>query len=155
MHFFTFWHCVHYFCLYLMVRVWCHCLWYCFFCELLVLYWCTWSVFLCGLLLETVPITQTPTTKNDKTTLTPHKKRQVLYILGTRLRCRPRNRWQDEVREDGRIVGGEEWQEKVHNREEWKKVLRRQEIVAFCTCQWNEWIKCSSFIPMKCHYVSA
>ena len=27
--------------------------------------------------------------------------------LGTRrLRGRPRNRWQDEVREDGRIVGG-------------------------------------------------
>jgi hypothetical protein len=30
----------------------------------------------------------------------------------TRLRGRPRNRWQDEVREDRRIVGGEEWQEK-------------------------------------------
>ena len=30
----------------------------------------------------------------------------------TRLRGRPRNRWQDEVRQDGRIVGGEEWQEK-------------------------------------------
>jgi len=42
----------------------------------------------------------------------------------TRLRGRPRNRWQDEVREDGRIVSGEEWQEKVHNREEWKKLLR-------------------------------
>jgi hypothetical protein len=28
------------------------------------------------------------------------------------------HRWQDEVREDGRIVGGEEWQDKVHNREE-------------------------------------
>jgi len=37
---------------------------------------------------------------------------------------RPRNRWQDEVRENGRIVGGEGWQEKVHNREEWKKLLR-------------------------------
>jgi hypothetical protein len=33
-------------------------------------------------------------------------------------------RWQDEVREDGRIVDGEEWQEKVYNREEWKKLLR-------------------------------
>ena len=33
-------------------------------------------------------------------------------------------RWQDEVREDGRIVGGEGWQEKVHNKEEWKKLLR-------------------------------
>jgi hypothetical protein len=28
------------------------------------------------------------------------------------------------VREDGRIVGGEEWQEIVHNRKEWKKLLR-------------------------------
>jgi hypothetical protein len=27
--------------------------------------------------------------------------------LEMRLRGRPRNRWQDEVREDGRIVGGE------------------------------------------------
>ena len=42
----------------------------------------------------------------------------------TRLRGRPRYRWQDEVREDGRIVGGEGWQEKVRNREEWKKLLR-------------------------------
>ena len=52
--------------------------------------------------------------------------KRVLYTnLGTtRLRGRPRNRWQDEVREDERIVGGEGWQEKVHNREEWKKLLR-------------------------------
>jgi hypothetical protein len=42
----------------------------------------------------------------------------------TRPRGRPRNRWQDEVREDGRIVVVEEWQEKVYNREEWKKLLR-------------------------------
>jgi len=28
------------------------------------------------------------------------------------------------VREDGRIVGGERWKEKVHNREELKKLLR-------------------------------
>jgi hypothetical protein len=55
----------------------------------------------------------------------------------TRLRGRPRNRRQDEMREDGRIVGGEGWQEKVHNREEWKKLLRRQGIIALCTCQWN------------------
>jgi len=52
--------------------------------------------------------------------------KRVLYTnLGTtRLRGRPRNRWQDEVREDGRIVGGEGWQEKVCNRVEWKKLLR-------------------------------
>jgi hypothetical protein len=37
---------------------------------------------------------------------------------------RPRNRWQDEVREDGRMVGGEEWQEKLYNREDRKKLLR-------------------------------
>jgi hypothetical protein len=50
----------------------------------------------------------------------------VLYMnLGTRrLRGSPKNRWQDEVREDGRTVGGEGWQEKVHNRQEWKKLLR-------------------------------
>jgi len=40
------------------------------------------------------------------------------------LRGRPRNRWQDEVREEGRIVDGEGWQEEVGNRDEWKKLLR-------------------------------
>ena len=52
--------------------------------------------------------------------------KRVLYMeLGTtRLRGRSRNRWQDEVRENGRIIGGEGWQEKVHSREEWKKLLR-------------------------------
>jgi hypothetical protein len=50
----------------------------------------------------------------------------VLYmnLETTRPRGRPRNRWQDEAREDGRIVGGEEWQEKVYNREEWMKLLK-------------------------------
>jgi hypothetical protein len=52
--------------------------------------------------------------------------KRVLYLNleTTRPRGRPRNRWQDEVREDGRIVSGEEWQEKVYDREEWKKLLR-------------------------------
>jgi len=52
--------------------------------------------------------------------------KRILYMnLGTTgLRGRPRNRWQDEVKEDGRIVGGEGWQEKVHNREEQKKLLK-------------------------------
>jgi hypothetical protein len=31
------------------------------------------------------------------------------------------------VREDGRMVGGEEWQEKVYDREERKKLLRTAE----------------------------
>jgi hypothetical protein len=50
----------------------------------------------------------------------------VLYmnLESTRPRGRPRNRWEGEVREDGRIVGGEEWQEKLYNREEWKKLPR-------------------------------
>jgi hypothetical protein len=40
----------------------------------------------------------------------------------TRLRGRPRNRWQDEVREDGRPDGGKGRKERVYNREEWKKL---------------------------------
>jgi hypothetical protein len=51
-------------------------------------------------------------------------KRVLDMNLGTtRWRGRPRNRRQDKVREDGRIVGGG-WQEKVCNREEWKNLLR-------------------------------
>jgi hypothetical protein len=30
------------------------------------------------------------------------------------------------VREDGRIVGAEGWQEKVHKEEDWKKLLRTE-----------------------------
>jgi hypothetical protein len=46
--------------------------------------------------------------------------KRVLYmnVESTKPRGKPRNRWQDEVRKDGRIIGGEEWQEKVYNREE-------------------------------------
>jgi len=42
----------------------------------------------------------------------------------TSMRGRPRNRWQDEVREDGRLVGGKGWKERVYNREEGKRILR-------------------------------
>jgi hypothetical protein len=49
-----------------------------------------------------------------------------MNLESTRLRGRPRNRWQDEVREDGKTVGGEEWQEKIYNREELKKLLRTE-----------------------------
>jgi len=46
--------------------------------------------------------------------------KNVLYMnVGTtRLRGRPRNRWQDEVTEDWKIVGGDAWQKKVHKRGE-------------------------------------
>jgi hypothetical protein len=52
--------------------------------------------------------------------------KRVLYmnLETTRPRVRPRNRWQDEVREDGRILCGEDWQEKVYDRKKWKKLLR-------------------------------
>jgi hypothetical protein len=42
--------------------------------------------------------------------------KRVLYMnLETRRpRGRPRNRWQDEVRGDGRMVCREKWQEKVY-----------------------------------------
>jgi hypothetical protein len=47
-----------------------------------------------------------------------------MHLESTISRGRTRNRWQNEVREGGRIVGGEEWKEEVYNREEWKKMLR-------------------------------
>jgi hypothetical protein len=49
----------------------------------------------------------------------PKRVKRVLYmnLESKRPRSRPRNRWQDEVREDRRTVGGEEWQEKVYSRE--------------------------------------
>ena len=52
--------------------------------------------------------------------------KEVLYMnFGTTgLRGRARNRWQDEVREDGRPVGGKGWKERVYNKEEWKRLLR-------------------------------
>ena len=52
--------------------------------------------------------------------------KKVLYMnLETiRLRGRPRNRWQDEVRDDGRLDGEKVWKERVDNRGERKKLLR-------------------------------
>jgi len=40
-----------------------------------------------------------------------------------RLKGRPRNRWQDELREDGRIDGGKDGR-KGYITKEWKKLLR-------------------------------
>jgi hypothetical protein len=40
--------------------------------------------------------------------------KKVLYMnLKMRLRGRPRNRWEDELREDGRLVGGKRWKESI------------------------------------------
>jgi len=52
--------------------------------------------------------------------------KKVLYmnLETTRLRVRPRNRWHDEVREDGRLVGGKGWKERVYSRQDGKKLLR-------------------------------
>ena len=44
--------------------------------------------------------------------------------LETRLRGRPTNRWQDKVKKDGRLADGIRWRERVHNREEWKTLLK-------------------------------
>ena len=52
------------------------------------------------------------------------KKVLSMNLETTRLTGRPRNRWQDEVRKDVRLVGGIRWRERVHNREEWKKLLK-------------------------------
>jgi hypothetical protein len=47
-----------------------------------------------------------------------------MNLEATRLRDRPRNRRQDEVKEDGRLVGGKLWKETVYKREKWKKIPR-------------------------------
>ena len=82
-----------------------------------------------------------------------------MNLKATRLSGRPRNRWQDEVREDGRLVAGKVQMERVYNREEWKKLqgtARNLRIlhmpmerinktrIKFCTCQWNGLIKHAS-----------
>jgi hypothetical protein len=51
-------------------------------------------------------------------------KKVYVNLEATRLRGRPRNRWQDEVREDERLVDGKVWKERVYNREECKTLLR-------------------------------
>jgi hypothetical protein len=49
---------------------------------------------------------------------------KVLYMNSeaTGLRGRPRNRWQDDVGEDGRLVGGKRWKKRVYNSVYWKKL---------------------------------
>jgi hypothetical protein len=73
----------------------------------------------------------------------------------TRLRGRPRNRWQDDVREDGRLVGGKGWKEKIYNREEWKKLLRtarNHHIVHMPMERMNcHHIRCCDIVASKCY----
>ena len=82
--------------------------------------------------------------------------KRVLYMnLGTtRSRGRPRNGWQDGVREDGRIVGGVGWQEKVHNRQEWKKLLRmaRNRQILHMSTEWMNESDLSTFPDSTVQY---
>jgi hypothetical protein len=78
------------------------------------------------------------------------KKVLYMYLETTGLRGRPRNRWEDEVREDERLAGGRGWKERVYNREDWKKLLRTSRNRSFCTCQWigmNVWVIQASHKP--------
>jgi hypothetical protein len=54
-----------------------------------------------------------------------HKKVLYMNLVATRLKGRSTNRWQGEVKEDGRLVCGNGWKERVCNRVEWKKLLRK------------------------------
>ena len=58
--------------------------------------------------------------------------------------------------EDGRIVGGEGWQEKVHNREEWKKLLRmaRNRRILHMPMEWMPvYFSLCSFCKLKRKWV--
>jgi hypothetical protein len=44
------------------------------------------------------------------------KKVLCMNLEAMRLRGRPRSRWQDEVREDGRPLDGKGWKERLYNR---------------------------------------
>ena len=52
--------------------------------------------------------------------------KKVLYmnLETTWMRGRARNRWQDKAKKDGRLASGIGWRERVHNRQEWKKLLK-------------------------------
>ena len=63
-----------------------------------------------------------------------------MNLEGKSLTGRKRNRWQDEVRKDGRLVGGIGCRERIDNREEWKKLLRtamNRHILHMTTDEWK------------------
>jgi hypothetical protein len=51
-------------------------------------------------------------------------KKLSMNLETAKLIGRPRNRWQEEVTKYGKLVGGIGWRERVHNIEEWKKLMR-------------------------------
>ena len=67
------------------------------------------------------------------------KKVLYIYLETMTVRGRPRNRWQNEVREDERLVGGKGWMERVYNSEEWKKLLRtaRKRHILHMPLEWR------------------
>jgi hypothetical protein len=85
--------------------------------------------------------------------------KRVLYmnLETTRLRGRPRNKWRDEVRENGWNVGGEGWQKKIYNREEWKNLLRtaRNRHILHMPMEWiNEWNPFHIYLLHSMHCLS-
>jgi len=66
------------------------------------------------------------------------KKVLCMNLETTRLRSRPRNRWQDEVWENGSLVGGKGWKERVITERNWRSSWEWQGIIALCTSQWTE-----------------
>ena len=75
------------------------------------------------------------------------KKVLSMNLETTRLRGRARNRWQDEVRKDGRLVGGTGWRERVHNRE-LLRTARNRHILHMTMNEWMDgWMTVADFFP--------
>ena len=70
--------------------------------------------------------------------------KKVLYMnfWTTCLRGKPRNRWQGDWREGGRLVGGEKYITISNEKRTWE----RQETIAYSTCQWMNLKICFAFV---------
>ena len=70
-------------------------------------------------------------------TLWLHAAVDVLFLHSISLCARTH-----EVREDGRMVGREEWQEEVYDREEYKRLLRtaRNHRILYMPMDWLDWL---------------
>jgi len=73
-----------------------------------------------------------------------------MNLEATRLRGRPRNRWQDEVREDGRLVCGKGWKKRVHKQRGMEDAREngKESSHSAHTNDMNEWI--SVFYSNQC-----